>query len=414
MRPNVIFILADDLGWRDTGCYGSTFYETPNIDRLASRGVRLTQAYAANPLCSPTRASILTGQYPARIGITWPACHEPVAQLEKKLDPGDPSVKVLNAASLNRLRPEYFTLAEALQEAGYATAHFGKWHLGYNGPYEPKDQGFESDFPHTPAAPGPAGGYFAPWKFIHDPPLTGHPGEHIEDRMSAEAAKFIREHRNRPFYLNYWAYSVHAPFNARRDYIEHFQRKADAKNPQHNPLYAAMVKSLDDGVGRLLQAVDETGIADRTIIVFFSDNGGYVAAPKTTDPEGFEDAPVTSNAPLRGGKGSLYEGGTRVPLPYRLAGQDKGRRNQRCFVSEHGFLPDAARHVRAETASRVAARWHGSIRRAARAAVAARPGFLPLSSRQCDRRQRRRSHRTSTRRLCSPRRLETHPVLCRQ
>ena len=161
---NLLFILADDLGWRDVGCFGSTFYETPNIDRLAKRGVRFTQAYAANPLCSPTRASIQTGLYPARIGITAPACHVPQVQLEKKLATGNPKFKVLNADSLTRLKNEYFTLAEALHEAGYATAHFGKWHLGYNLPknpgdhYEPKDRGFDSDFPHTPAAAGPGGG----------------------------------------------------------------------------------------------------------------------------------------------------------------------------------------------------------------------------------------------------------------
>lgn len=338
-KPNILFILADDLGWRDTGCYGSALYETPHIDRLAARGLRLTRAYAASPLCSPTRASILTGQDPARIGITWPACHEAVAQLEKKLDPGDPSIRVLNAQSLNRLKPEYFTLAEALREAGYATAHFGKWHLGYNGPYEPKDQGFDLDFPHTPAAPGPAGGYLAPWKFIHDPPLTGEPGEHIEDRMSGEAAKYIQDHKDRPFYLNYWAYSVHAPFNARRDYVERFRRKADEKNPQHNPLYAAMVKSLDDAVGRLMRAVDDAGIADRTIIVFFSDNGGYVAAPKTTDPEGFEGAPVTSNAPLRGGKGSLYEGGTREPCVVIWPGKTEAGATSDALFHSTDFYP---------------------------------------------------------------------------
>ena len=163
--PNIVFILADDLGAHDTGCFGSTFYETPNIDRLAARGARFTQAYAANPLCSPTRASILTGQYPARIGITSPVCHLPEVQLEKKLVRGrQPSFKALNADSITRLKPDYFTLAEALKEAGYATAHFGKWHLGWNRKdhpedrYEPKDQGFDVDFPHTPKAPGPGGG----------------------------------------------------------------------------------------------------------------------------------------------------------------------------------------------------------------------------------------------------------------
>jgi len=151
----------------------------------------------------------------------------------------------------------------------------------------------------------------APWKFIADPPLNAPAGTHISDRMSQEAAKFIRSHKDRPFYVNYWAYSVHSPWNARRDYIEHFQPKADEKNPQHNPLYAAMVKSLDDGVGRIVAAVDEAGLADRTIIVFFSDNGGWAYPPRSSDPEGFTNMPATSNAPLRSGKASIYEGGTR-------------------------------------------------------------------------------------------------------
>jgi arylsulfatase A-like enzyme len=318
-QPNIIFILADDLGAHDVGCFGSTFHETPNIDRLASRGVRFTQAYAASPLCSPTRSSILAGQYPARTGITAPVCHLPQVQLEKKLAKGNPNMKAFNADSLTRLKSEYFTLAEALKEAGYATAHFGKWHLGHNLPqnnddrYEPKDQGFDFDFPHAPTAAGPGGGYLAPWKFIKDTAISGKPGEHIEDRMSEEAAKYICAHKDQPFYVNYWAYSVHSPWNARHDYIDYFKPKADPKNPQHNPLYAAMVRSLDDGVGRLLRAVDEAGIADRTIIVFFSDNGGWAYPPKTTDPEGFEDMPATSNLPQRSGKASLYEGGTREP-----------------------------------------------------------------------------------------------------
>ncbi len=316
-RPNIVFILADDLGAHDTHCFGSTYYETPNIDRLASRGVKFSQAYAASPLCSPTRASILTGLYPARIGITSPACHVPQVQLEKKLGGHNPNFSVINADSITRLKPEYFTLAEAFKEAGYATAHFGKWHLGFDrkghdeDKYEPKDQGFDFDFPHTPQASGPGGGYLAPWKFIASPPLEAPKGTHIEDRMSQEAAQFIRTNKDHPFFVNYWAYSVHSPWNARADYIKHFQTKADPNNPQHNPLYAAMVKSLDDGVGNILNAVDEAGIADRTIIVFFSDNGGWAYPPKSTDPEGFENMPATSNLPLRSGKASMYEGGTR-------------------------------------------------------------------------------------------------------
>jgi arylsulfatase A-like enzyme len=344
-KPNIVFILADDLGWRDVACYGSTFYETPNIDRLATRGVKFTQAYAANPLCSPTRSSIQTGQYPARTGITWAACGKPQVQLEKKLAPGKSDTKVLIADSLTRLKPDYFTLAEAFREAGYTTAHFGKWHLGYNLPqnkndhYEPKDQGFDSDFPHTPSWSGPFGGYLAPWKFITDPAIIGKPGEHIEDRMSQEAAKFIRSHTNEPFYMNYCAYSVHGPWNARHDYIEHFKPKADKKNPQHNPLYAAMVKSLDDGVGRLLDAVDEAGIADRTIIVFFSDNGAWILPPHVNDPEGFGHMPATSNLPLRSGKPSLYEGGTREPCIVVWPGKTKPGTTSNALLQSIDFYP---------------------------------------------------------------------------
>ena len=342
-RPNVIFILADDLGAHDLGCFGSTFYETPNIDRLAKRGTRFTQAYAASPLCSPTRSSILTGQYPARIGITSPVCHLPAVQLEKRLESGNPNARVLVANSLTRLKPDYFTLAEALKEAGYATAHFGKWHLGHNlkpdDRYEPKDQGFDADFPHTPNAPGPGGGYLAPWKFIKDPQIADEPGAHIEDRMSKEAAKFIAAHKDKPFYLNYWAFSVHSPWNARQDYIAHFKAKADPKNPQHNPLYAAMVRSLDDGIGRLLQAVDDAGIADNTIIVFYSDNGGYAYPPKKTDPEGYAEIPATSNLPLRSGKASLYEGGTREPFIFAWPGKAKAGATSDILFQSVDFYP---------------------------------------------------------------------------
>lgn len=344
-KYNVIFILCDDLGAHDVGCFGSIYHETPHIDRLASRGVRLTQAYAASPLCSPTRASILTGQYPARIGITSPACHLPGIQLEKRLASGNRNTKVLNADSLTRLRPDYFTLAEAMKDAGYATAHFGKWHLGHNLPgntqdqYEPKDQGFDLDFPHTPSAPGPGGGYLAPWKFVKDPTITGHPGMNIEDRMSQEAARYILQHKDQPFYLNYWAFSVHSPWNARRDYIDYFLPKADSKNPQHNPLYAAMVRSLDDGVGNLLKAVDDAGLAEQTIIVFFSDNGGWAYPPKATDPEGFQNMPATSNFPKRSGKASMYEGGTREPCIVVWPGKVKAGSTNDALIQSVDFYP---------------------------------------------------------------------------
>ena len=316
-KPNIILILADDLGGRDLACFGSKYHETPNLDRLAARGVRLTQAYSASPLCSPTRSSILTGQYPARIGITSPVCHLPTVQLEKRLETGNPNSRTLVAQSVTRLKPDYHTLAEALKAAGYATAHFGKWHLGHNlqagDAYEPRDQGFDVDWPHTPKAPGPGGGYLAPWKFITDPEIKDEAGRHVDERMADEAGKFIRASKGRPFFVNFWLFSVHSPWNARQDYIEYFKQKSDPANPQKNPLYAAMVKSLDDSVGRLLKHLDDSGEADNTIIVFWSDNGGFAYPPKQTDPQGYADIPATSNLPYRSGKASLYEGGTREP-----------------------------------------------------------------------------------------------------
>jgi arylsulfatase A-like enzyme len=316
-KPNIILILADDLGGRDLACFGSTYYETPNLDRLAARGVRLTQAYSASPLCSPTRSSILTGQYPARIGITAPVCHVPTLQLEKRLENGNPNTRMRVANSVTRLKPAYHTLAEALKGSGYATAHFGKWHLGHNlqagDAYEPRDQGFDMDWPHTPKAAGPGGGYLAPWKFIADPAIKDESGRHVDERMADEAGKFIRASKGRPFFVNFWLFSVHSPWNARADYIEHFTKKTDPANPQKNPLYAAMVKSMDDSVGRLLKHLDDSGEADNTLIVFWSDNGGYAYPPRQTDPAGYAEIPATSNLPYRSGKASLYEGGTREP-----------------------------------------------------------------------------------------------------
>ena len=211
---------------------------------------------------------------------------------ERPVKPGD-SDRVNVANSVTRLKPEYHTLAEALKAAGYATGHFGKWHLGHNmasgDAYEPKDQGFDVDWPHTPRAPGPGGGYFAPWKFIADPAIKDEAGRHVDERMADEAGAFIRASTGRPFFVNFWLFSVHSPWNARADFIEHFRNKTDPKNPQKNPLYAAMVKSMDDAVGRLLGHIDESGEAGNTLIVFWSDNGGYAYPPKTTDPEGYSE-----------------------------------------------------------------------------------------------------------------------------
>ena len=338
-KPNIVFILADDLGWADISPYGSSFHETPNLERLAKRAVRFTDCYAASPLCSPTRSSIMTGLHPARTGITAPVCHLKQIQLKKQLKPGTPSQQTLVADSVTRLLPKYTTLAEILRTAGYRTAHFGKWHLGHGAGYEPKDQGFEVDIPHTPRAPGPGGGYFAPWKFIADEKFKGKPGEHIDEWMAKEAAKFIKKNKDQPFYLNFWLYSVHSPWNADRELIQHFEKKVDPKARQRNPLYAAMVKRMDNAIGTLLDAIHDAGVEDNTIILFTSDNGGWAYPPRATDPIGYALIAATSNFPFRSGKASNYEGGTRVPCLIVWPGKTRPASTNNSLFCSIDFLP---------------------------------------------------------------------------
>ncbi len=303
-QPNVIVILADDLGWSDTSLYGTTtYYQTPNVERLAKRGMTFTRAYSASPLCSPTRSALLTGLSPARTGITVPNCHEPRVVLQATTGKkGPPDQKAIMPDPVTRLKTEYRTLAETLKDAGYATAHFGKWHLGPE-PYSPLQQGFDFDLPHHPG-PGPAGSFVAPWKFANFKEKS--PGEHIEDRMAAEAVTWMEQQKEKPFYLNYWMFSVHAPFDAKKANIEKHRARIDPKDAQRSPTYAAMIESMDDAIGTLLDALDRLKIADNTIIIFTSDNGGnmYNEVDGTTP---------TSNRPLRGGKATMFEGGTRVP-----------------------------------------------------------------------------------------------------
>lgn len=338
-KPNVVFILADDLGWADTTPYGSTYHDTPHLQRLAKRSVRFTNFYSASPLCSPTRSSILTGLYPARTGITAPACHLPQVQLEKKLVEGNRNQRVLIADSLTRLRREYTTLPQAFKDAGYTTAHFGKWHLGHGQGYEPKDRGFDVDIPHTPNAAGPGGGYLAPWRFVRDPQFKANKGEHIDTWMADRAARFIADHKDSPFYVNFWMYSVHGPWNANSKLVEHFKKTADAKSPQRNPLYAAMIKSMDVAVGKLLDALDAAKVTDRTIVVFTSDNGGFAYPPRNSNPPGYDQIPATSNSPLRSGKASNYEGGTRVPCLIAWPGKVKPDTTNDSLFSSVDFFP---------------------------------------------------------------------------
>lgn len=310
-QPNVVFILADDLGWMDLGVYGSEFHQTPNIDALAERGLRFTDAYVASPLCAPTRASIMTGLHPARTGMTFPDVGHQVVRLEKSLEEEAPaSQPALLAEPVTVLSTDHYSLGMAFRDAGYVTGHYGKWHLG-RPPYSPLQHGFEVDIPHT-NAPGPLlNGWFYPF---HVWPDHGEPGDHLEDLLAEAAAEFILENRDRPFFLNYWAFQVHSPWEASEEQIERYSAKADPDALQRNPVYAGMVESLDDAVGTLMEALEQAGVLDNTVIIFLSDNGPFVAAhPPPVMDERFSDIPPTSALPLRGSKNTVYEAGLRVP-----------------------------------------------------------------------------------------------------
>jgi arylsulfatase A-like enzyme len=329
-QPNVVIILADDLGWSDTTIYGTTkYYQTPNVERLAKRGMTFTRAYSASPLCSPTRSALLTGLSPARTGITTPNCHLPQVVLEATTGKSaSPDQKAIQPQPPTRLKPEYRTLAETLKDAGYATGHFGKWHLGAE-PYSPLQQGFDVDVPHHPG-PSPAGSFVAPWKFANFKERTPH--EHIEDRMADEAVAWMEKNKDRPFYLNYWMFSVHAPFDAKRANIEKHRARVNPTDPQRSPTYAAMVESMDDAIGTLLDALDRLQVADNTIIIFTSDNGGnmYNEVDGTTP---------TSNAPLRGGKATMFEGGTRVPAVVFWPGITSAGSRSDALVQSEDYYP---------------------------------------------------------------------------
>jgi len=330
---SIVLILADDLGWADTTLYGRTsLYETPNIQRLAARGMTFSSAYAS-PICSPTRASIMTGQNPARQGMTSPAAHLEAERFEAiASENGPPHQKCTNVKSATRLDPSLPTLGKVLKGAGYATAHFGKWHLGRE-PHSPLELGFDVDIPHW-YGPGPKTSYLAPWGYPNF--KEGTPGKHIEDRMAEEAVAWLNgRDRTKPFFMNYWQFSVHAPFGAKPELIDRYRAKlarsharqsvggdsprsgerSYEKIAQQSPTYAAMVRSLDDAVGSLLDALDAEGIAEETVIVFYSDNGGNIhCGLEETDASGEQYiTAITSNHPLRGGKGGIHEGGIRVP-----------------------------------------------------------------------------------------------------
>ena len=314
-RPNIVFVLADDLGWAELGCYGNTFNETPHIDRLAAEGMRLTDAYAAAPVCSPYRAALLTGQYPARVGLI------------DYLRPSDPPLSV-----------DHVTIAEMLREAGYATGIIGKWHLtgyryhGAETEIRPTDHGFDEELVCEIKGVGNGANFFPyvfrtqpiSWLNVNKKRLAGD--EYLVDRMNFEAVQFIERHQDRSFLLYLSHYAVHTILNGKPQLVDKYREKHspgkstrdrcylcedaglkdDAGNhwaQDHNPHLAAMLQSIDDGVGMIMEALKRLNLDDNTVVIFTSDNGG--------------ENNVTSNAPLRAGKSSLYEGGIRVPLIVR-------------------------------------------------------------------------------------------------
>ncbi len=338
-KPNILLILLDDYGWRDTGCYGSTFYETPNLDKLAAQGMLFTDAYASCPVCSPTRASIMTGKYPATVGIT-------------NFIAGNGWGKLKGVPYVHCLPDDEVTLAHALKRGGYQTWHVGKWHLGAAG-HEPHDVGFDVNIgggrhgmPHK--------GYFSPWDL---PNLENGPeGEYLTDALTDHAVRLIDGAGDQPFFLNLWHYTVHTPIQAPPELVAKYEKKAkelglDAAHTfeegefhpclhkkdqrvrrrllQSDPTYAAMIESMDTGIGRVLEALERNGKAENTLVLFTSDNGGLSTS---------EGSP-TCNAPLAEGKGWMYDGGVREPLLVRWP--DKVAAGSRCEapVTSTDFYP---------------------------------------------------------------------------
>ena len=319
--PNFLFILVDDLGWTDLGCYGSSFYETPNIDRFSEKSTKFTDAYAACPVCSPTRASIMTGKHPARLNTTdWFGAPQPY-NVEKHWTRNKP---LIPAEYIEHMPLEEITIAEVLKENGYSTFFAGKWHLGKEG-YYPEDQGFdinkggwERGGPYGP------GKYFTPYG---NPKLEDGPeGEHLPDRLAQETIDFISTHQHNPFFAYLSFYSVHTPLIGRPDLVEKYQVKSESvdfdgedfiplnnnrwRQVQNHAVYAAMVEAMDDAVGRVLKALDSLNISDNTVVFFMSDNGGLSTS----------EGHPTTNLPLKAGKGWLYEGGIREPMIIRWPG----------------------------------------------------------------------------------------------
>jgi len=336
---NFVFMVADDLGWSDLGCYGSSFHETPALDRLAAEGVRFTSAYAACPVCSPTRASIFTGKYPARLGLTDHIGGPQPAHWRQ-------NTPLRPAKYQQHLPLEEVTFAETLRSAGYATLFAGKWHLGHSDQHWPEYQGFDINAGGSVAGgPFSGNGYFSPYG---NPRLTdGPPGEHLDGRLADETVRFIESHKHKPFLVVLSFYSVHVPLMAREDLRQKYERKRDpfGETPepiygfdgetrvrllQEHAIYGAMVEAMDQAVAKVVEALKKQGLYDRTVIIFTSDNGGLSTGDRAISRD---QGWPTSNIPLRMGKGWLYEGGIRVPLIIHAPGLMAGKVSHHQVVS---------------------------------------------------------------------------------
>lgn len=333
ITPNIVLINVDDLGWTDLACYGSKYYETPNIDRLASEGMLFTNAYASASVCSPTRAAILTGKAPARTGITdWIRARFQGGTIPEDKSyhlkyEGNASHKLLTPSNPLWMELEEVTIAELLKQKGYTTCHIGKWHLGADDWY-PEKQGFDYNIGGCDYGQPPS--YFDP--YYNNEKMPGIPGlparkkgEYLEDRLADEAVNFITAHQDKPFFLNMWNYAVHTPIQGRADLVAKYEKKE--RTNQKSADYAAMVESVDETVGKIMRTLLRLNLDQRTLVIFTSDNGG-LEANKATD-----------NDPLRAGKGYAYEGGIRVPMIIRWPGRIAPAATNDTPVISHDLFP---------------------------------------------------------------------------